>query len=143
MRSMSAKIVVVDDDRATLALLERTLIMRGFWVYSAKDGEEGFELINKEQPDLVISDMLMPKIHGVDLCKMIRSAPKLEKTKIIMMTGVYKGRFGLEEAFNSGADYFVTKPLDTDNLLKKIFELLKIDEEEFRKEFVKNSSDDS
>ena len=139
---MSTKIVVVDDDRATLALLERSLIMRGFWVYSANDGEEGFDLINKEHPDLVISDMLMPKIHGVDLCKTIRSTPELEKTKVIMMTGVYKGRFGLEEAFDSGADYFITKPINMDNLLKKIFELLKLNEEEFRKEFVKDSPDD-
>jgi DNA-binding response OmpR family regulator len=139
---MSVKIVVVDDDRATLALIERNLIMRGFWVYSARDGEEGFELVNKEKPDLVISDMLMPKVHGVDLCKTIRAEPELAKTKIVMMTGVYKGRFGLEEALNCGADYFVTKPLDIDNLIKKIFELLKIDEEEFRKEFVKNSSDE-
>jgi DNA-binding response OmpR family regulator len=139
---MSVKIVVVDDDRATLALLERTLIMRGFWVYSANDGEEGFDLINKEQPDLVISDMLMPKIHGVELCKSIRANPELAKTKIIMMTGVYKGRFGLEEAFDSGADYFITKPLEMEHLIKKIFELLKIDEEEFHKEFVKNSSEE-
>ena len=139
---MSVKIVVVDDDKATLALLERNLIMRGFWVYGAKDGEEGFDLINKERPDLVISDMLMPKIHGVDLCKMIRGTPELERTKVIMMTGVYKGRFGLEEAFDCGADYFITKPIDVDGLLKKIFELLRIDEEEFRKEFVKTSSDD-
>lgn len=139
---MSVKIVLVDDDRATLALLERNLIQRGFWVYSAKNGEEGFELISKEQPDLVISDMLMPKVHGVDLCKTIRSTPGLAKTKVIMMTGVYKGRFGLEEAFDCGADYFVTKPIDVNNLIKKIFTLLHIDEEEFRKEFVKHSSDD-
>ena len=139
---MSVKIVIVDDDRATRALLERSLIQRGFWVYSAKDGEEGFELISMEQPDLVISDMLMPKIHGVDLCKTIKSTPELGSTKVIMMTGVYKGRFGLEEAFDSGADYFITKPIDVENLTKKIFELLKIDEEEFRREFVKNSTDD-
>lgn len=139
---MSVKIVIVDDDRATLALLERTLIMRGFWVYSANDGEEGFDLINKEHPDLVISDMLMPKIHGIELLKTIRTTPELAKTKVIMMTGVYKGRFGLEEAFDSGADYFITKPLEMDHLIKKIFELLKIDEEEFRKEFVKNSSEE-
>lgn len=139
---MSIKIIVVDDDKTTLALLERNLIMRGFWVYSARDGEEGFELINREKPDLVISDMLMPKIHGVDLCKTIKATPELKKTKIIMMTGVYKGRFGLEEAFDSGADYFITKPIDMDNLIHKIFNLLKIDEEEFRKEFVKNSPED-
>lgn len=139
---MSVKIVIVDDDRSTLALLERALIMRGFWVYSAKDGEEGFDLINKEHPDLVISDMLMPKIHGVELCKKIRAIPELKHIKFIMMTGVYKGRFGLEEAFDSGADYFITKPIDMDNLLNKIFALLKIDEDEFRKEFVKTSSED-
>jgi len=78
----------------------------------------------------------------MELCKAIRATPELAKTKVIMMTGVYKGRFGLEEAFDSGADYFITKPLDMDNLLKKIFGLLKIDEEEFRKEFVKNSPEE-
>lgn len=139
---MSVKIVVVDDDRTTLALLEKALILRGFWVYSAKDGEEGFQLIENEVPDLVISDMLMPKIHGLDLCKKIKEIPKLEHIKIIMMTGVYKGRFGMQEAYDGGADYFITKPIDVDSLIKKIFELLGIDEENFSKEFVKQKSDD-
>jgi DNA-binding response OmpR family regulator len=139
---MSVKIVVVDDDRTTLALLEKALILRGFWVYSAKDGEEGFQLIKEEIPDLVISDMLMPKLHGLDLCKKIRETSELEHIKIIMMTGVYKGRFGMQEAFNGGADYFITKPIDMENLLNKVFKLLDIDEESFSKEFIRQKSDD-
>ncbi len=138
---MSIKIVVVDDDRTTLALLEKALILRGFWVYSAKDGEEGLKLIEEEMPALIISDMLMPKLHGLDLCKKIRDNPELDHIKVIMMTGVYKGRFGMQEAFNEGADYFITKPIDMENLINKIFELLDIDQESFSKENVKPDPD--
>ncbi|MBN1222959.1 MAG: response regulator [Candidatus Aminicenantes bacterium] len=139
---MSVKIVVVDDDRTTLALLEKALIMRGFWVYSASDGEEGYELVKQEMPDLVLSDMLMPKVHGLDLCKKIKTSSELAHIKVIMMTGVYKGSVGKKETEKEGGDGFIVKPLDMQLLLSLIFKLLKIDEEEFSREFVKTEHDD-
>lgn len=135
---MGKKILVVDDDRTIRAMLEKSLIMKGFWVYSASDGEEGRELAKKEKPDLMICDFLIPKLHGLDLCKIVKSSPELSHTKIIMITGVYKGSFGPTEAKNSGADDFFPKPLDMQKMMNRVFELLNIDEDEFLQEFVKS-----
>jgi DNA-binding response OmpR family regulator len=135
---MGKKILIVDDDRTIRAILEKQLILRGFWVYSAQDGAEGKMMALKERPDLIICDFLIPKIHGLDLCKMVKSAPELQHTKIIMMTGVYKGSFGKKEAMDSGADDFFQKPVDMDKLLKRVYENLNLDEDEFTREFVKD-----
>ncbi len=138
---MGIKIVVAEDDRSTLAFLEKTLILRGFWVYGTRDGREAFEAIKEEMPDLVISDMLMPKLHGLDLCSKIKESPELQHIKVIMITGVYPGSLGQREALNHGADSFIVKPVDLDRLVDRIFELLNINKDEFNKEFVKKNSE--
>jgi len=140
---MGVKIVVAEDDRSTLAFLEKTLILRGFWVYGTRDGEEAFKVIGEEMPDLVISDMLMPKLHGLDLCTKVKESPELQHIKVIMITGVYPGSIGQREALSHGADSFIIKPIDPDRLVNRIFELLNIDAEEFSREFVKKNSDDN
>jgi DNA-binding response OmpR family regulator len=137
---MGVKIVVAEDDRSTLAFLEKTLILKGFWVYGTRDGQEAFEAVKEEMPDLVISDMLMPKLHGLDLCSKIKESPELQHIKVIMITGVYPGSLGQREALSHGADSFIVKPVDPDRLVDRIFELLDINAEEFRKEFVKKNS---
>lgn len=138
---MGVKIVVIDDDKPTLAMLEKTLIMRGFWVYGAKDGAAGLELIQKEKPDLVISDIVLPVVDGLEICRQVKESPELQDVKIIMVSGIYKGSFGKEEAISSGADEFINKPIDMNFLLTRIFELLNIDEE-FNKKHVKVKSGD-
>jgi len=139
---MGIKIVVAEDDRSTLAFLEKTLILRGFWVYGTRDGEEAFEVIKKEIPDLVISDMLMPKLHGLDLCMKIKESPELSHIKVILITGVYPGSIGQREALSHGADSFIIKPIDQDRLVNRIFELLRIDAKEFTREYVKKNSEE-
>ena len=139
---MGIKIVVAEDDRSTLAFLEKTLILHGFWVYGTRDGQEAFDVIEREMPDVVISDMLMPKLHGLDLCTNIKRSPELKHIKVILITGVYPGSIGQREALNHGADSFIVKPIDPDRLVNRIFELLSIDAEEFHKEFVKQDSED-
>ena len=88
---MKGKILIIDDDRVTLTMLEMILSRHGYQVLSAKDGAEGLEVASKEKPDVVISDMLIPKIHGLDICNKIKQNPQLKDTKIILMTAVYKG----------------------------------------------------
>ncbi|MFC2166006.1 PleD family two-component system response regulator [Acidobacteriota bacterium] len=139
---MGVKIVVAEDDRSTLAYLEKTLILQGFWVYGTRDGAEAFEVIKEEMPDLVISDMLMPKLHGLDLCTKIKESPELQHIKVIMITGVYPGSLGQREALSHGADSFIVKPIDPDHLVDRIFELLNINANKFRKEFVKQNSEE-
>lgn len=121
---MKSKILVIDDDRVTLTMLEMILSRHGYQVLSAKDGAEGFELAAKEKPGVVISDMLIPKIHGLDLCTKIKQDPQLKDIKIILMTAVYKGAAFQFEAKDSGADHFIQKPIDTNELLDKLDKLL-------------------
>lgn len=121
---MKRKILIIDDDRVTLTMLEMILSRHGYQVLSAKDGAEGFELAAKEKPGVVISDMLIPKIHGLDLCTKIKQDPQLKDIKIILMTAVYKGAAFQFEAKDSGADHFIQKPIDTNELLDKLDKLL-------------------
>lgn len=122
---MATKIAIVDDDRVTLAVIEKALILAGFWVYSAKDGEEGLELVKREKPDILISDILMPKIHGVDLCKKVKESQKLKHTRVILMSGVYKKITYKDLIRESGADDFMEKPVDLNDLKDRINKLLK------------------
>ncbi len=122
---MATKIAIVDDDRVTLAVIEKALILDGFWVYSAKDGEEGLALVKREKPDILISDILMPKIHGVDLCKKVKESQKLKHTRVILMSGVYKTITYKDLIRESGADDFIEKPVDLNTLKGKINKLLK------------------
>jgi CheY-like chemotaxis protein len=121
---MKARILVIDDDRVTLTMLEMILSRHGYQVLIAKDGEEGMELAFKIKPDVVISDMLIPKIHGLDICNKIKQDPQLKDTKIILMTAVYKGAAFQFEAKESGADHFIEKPIDTNELLDKLEKLI-------------------
>ncbi len=121
---MKNKILLIDDDRVTLTMLEMILSRHGYQVLSARDGEEGIDLIHKHLPDIVISDMLIPKIHGLELCRKIKQDPQLDKIKVIMMTAVYKGAAFHFEAKDCGADHFIEKPIDTKGLLHKLNELL-------------------
>lgn len=107
----------MDDDRVTVTMLEMILSRHKYQVLSAQDGSQGFELTKNEHPDAVISDMLLPKIHGLELCKMIKQDPDLNQTKIILMTAVYKGTAFKFEAKECGADFFIEKPIDTNELL--------------------------
>jgi len=122
---VATKIAIVDDDRVTLAVIEKALILAGFWVYSAKDGEEGLELVKREKPDILISDILMPKIHGVDLCKKVKESQKLKHTRVILMSGVYKKITYKDLIRESGADDFMEKPVDLNDLKDRINKLLK------------------
>jgi len=122
---VATKIAIVDDDRVTLAVIEKALILDGFWVYSAKDGEEGLELVKREKPDILISDMLMPKIHGVDLCKKVKESHELKHTRVILMSAVYKKIAYKDLIRESGADDFIEKPVDLNTLKDKINKLLK------------------
>jgi len=121
---MKGKILLIDDDRVTLTMLEMILSRHGYMVLSAKDGAGGLELISKEKPDVVISDMLIPKIHGLELCAKMKQDPELKEIKVILMTAVYKGATFHFEAKNCGADHFIEKPIDMNGLLDKLNELL-------------------
>ncbi len=120
---MTHKIVLIDDDRVTLRLLEGILTKSEFSVFSALDGESGYELTCREKPDIVICDFLLPKIDGIGVCKKIKENPDLIRTKVILMTAVYKGVTARDALRDSQADEFLEKPFQTSTLMKKVYKL--------------------
>ncbi len=120
---MDHKIVLVDDDKVTLRFLEHFLVDNLFAVLTAQDGEAALDLVNKEKPSLVISDVVLPKMDGVELCKRIKQDPDLKRTRVILMSAVYQGAMLGPVALGCGADGFVGKPIRSTELLGKIYQL--------------------
>lgn len=120
---MNNKIVIIDDDRVTLRLLEGILTRSEFSVLSARDGESGYELARRENPDIVICDFLLPKMDGLEVCKKIKEDPELMRTKVILMTAVYKGATARDVLRDSKADEFIEKPFEMSMLMKKVYKL--------------------
>jgi DNA-binding response OmpR family regulator len=116
----SGKILVVDDDRTTLLLLGSRLVKEGYRVLTAANGEEAWAAAERERPGLVISDMLLPKMDGICLCRKIKEHPDLVATRVILTTAVFKQAAFRAEARVSGADEFIEKPFDMDIILSRV-----------------------
>jgi two-component system response regulator VicR len=111
-----SKILVVDDERAIVDILKFNLQREGYTVITAYNGEEGLQIFEREQPDLVLLDIMMPKMDGLQVCKVIRNK---YDTPIIMLTARAEEVdkvLGLE----LGADDFVTKPFSVRELMARV-----------------------
>jgi len=118
------KILVVEFEENSLNSLLQTLQTEGFQVVTAKDGHEGLLMFESENPDLVILEPMLLKLHGFDLCRKI-SKDSNKKTPVIITTGFYKGEHYKSEALDTfGAAAFFEKPYKDEDLLTTIHELL-------------------
>jgi two-component system alkaline phosphatase synthesis response regulator PhoP len=118
------KAVVVDDDKKIIIVVGETLARLGYQVYSAEEGKKALELVRKEKPELLICDLLLPGIHGIELCTTIKNDPTLENVKIIAISAVYK-ESNYKLALDCRADAFIEKPFNIDDfeiLVKKVSE---------------------
>jgi phosphate regulon transcriptional regulator PhoB len=121
---MNCKILIVDDEPDIVDLVSYNLKKDGFRVTTASDGEAALHKIRKDRFDLVVLDLMLPGIQGVELCRIIRNDPKTAATPIIMLTA--KGEevdrvIGLE----SGADDYMTKPFSSRELIARIKAVLR------------------
>ena len=118
------KILVVEFEENSLNTLLQTLQTEGFQVVTAKDGHEGLLKFESENPDLVILEPMLLKLHGFDLCRKI-SKDSNKKTPVIITTGFYKGEHYKSEAIETfGAAAFFEKPYKNEDLMTTIHELL-------------------
>lgn len=118
------KILVVDDEPDLIELVSYNLKKEGFKVFTAPDGEDALEKVRKGSFDLIILDLMLPGIQGVELCRMIRSNPKTEDIPIIMLTarGEVSDRIrGLE----TGADDYMAKPFSPKELVARVKAILR------------------
>ncbi len=121
------KILVIDDEPVLVKFLTKRLESQGYEVISACDGQEGFEKIKSEKPDLILSDILMPRMTGYDLLqKLKKETDGTEHIPVLIMTA--KG--SMREFFSDWEIHsFMTKPMDPVELLSKIKNLLELAEQ--------------
>ncbi len=118
-------VLVVDDNQQNLELLQAYLEDMDCQAVPARDGLEALEIIAKEPPDLILLDVMMPKMSGFEVCKRIKNDPKTSDIPVIMVTAL--NEFGdIERAIDSGTDDFLSKPVNKLELLTRIKTMLKL-----------------
>ena len=116
-------VLVVDDDPVILKLLEVNFEMEGFTVLTAKDGEEGIEVARSDQPDLIVSDIMMPKKSGLELVTELKSDPATSGIPIILLSAKAQNA-DVRSGMDAGADDYVTKPFEPLDLVDRVNRLL-------------------
>lgn len=120
---MNQKILVADDEPNIVISLEYLLRREGYVVLVARDGQEALETIARDEPDLVLLDVMMPKKSGFEVCQEVRAQEGGQEIKIIMLTA--KGRdTDQAKGLALGANAYVTKPFATKDLIHQIAQLL-------------------
>lgn len=117
------KILIADDDLEILALLKRHLRKMDIELVEASDGEEALAMARREQPNLVILDVMMPGMSGWEVCRAIREDPSLANTGVIMLTGIGE-RLNEMTSPLYGADDYLDKPFEFTDLQSKIESVL-------------------
>jgi DNA-binding response OmpR family regulator len=120
---MSKKILVADDEPSIVTALEFLLERNGYQVRVARNGEEALQAIERDPPDLVLLDVMMPIKSGYEVCMRIRERPEWAHMKVVMLSA--KGRDSeVAKGLGMGADLYVTKPFSTRDLVEKIRSLV-------------------
>lgn len=122
---MTARILVVDDVPSNVKLLEARLKAEYYTVIVAHDSEEAIDLVAKQQPDIILLDIMMPKINGFKVCKNLKSTPLTTHIPIIMVTALHDTHDRVQ-GINAGADDFLTKPIDETALSARIKSLTRL-----------------
>ncbi|MGN6646471.1 MAG: response regulator transcription factor [Cytophaga sp.] len=113
------RILVVDDEQDIIELLEYNLTKEGYDVRSANNGLKAIEEAKEFLPQLILMDIMMPKMDGVEACRKIREIPKLKESYIIFLTARSE-EFSEIAAFDAGADDFITKPIKPRALISRV-----------------------
>ena len=118
-------VLVVDDNQENLELLQAYLEDIDCEAVSARDGLEALDIVNDNPPDLILLDVMMPKMSGFEVCKRLKNDPKTSDIPIIMVTAL--NEFGdIERGIDSGTDDFICKPVNKLELLTRVRTMLKL-----------------
>jgi DNA-binding response OmpR family regulator len=113
------KILLVDDSSTSLLMTCMLLSEENYELITARDGVEGFHKAQDEIPDLILLDVVMPNMDGIETCKVLRACKKTEGIPVIMITS-RGGVASLEASYASGCNDYVIKPIDSGELLAKV-----------------------
>lgn len=117
------KILIVDDEPNIVLSLDYLVRKKGFTPFIARNGSEALAIAEKEKPNLVVLDIMMPDIDGYEVCKQIKANASLEFTKIIFLSAKSRQE-DIDKGLAMGADQYVTKPFSTKQIMQEIINLL-------------------
>lgn len=120
---MNEKILIVDDEPQIHTVLGKLLTKEGYQISSAYNAEETYRSIEKEKPDLIILDIMIPKVSGIEICNKLKGDPKT-KDILILMLSAKDSQSDRLEGFHQGADDYVSKPFHLRSLVRKIQHML-------------------
>ncbi|GMN09856.1 response regulator transcription factor [Croceitalea sp. MTPC9] len=124
MKTNDIRILLVDDEPDILEIISYNLSSEGYDVYTAKNGVEGVAKAKKKHPHLIILDVMMPEMDGIEACEIMRSTPGLENSIITFLTA--RGEdYSQVAGFDAGADDYITKPIKPKVLVSKVKALLR------------------
>jgi CheY-like chemotaxis protein len=113
-------ILVVEDDNAILSLIQEVLGDEGYRVLSAMNGKEGLEQTRSQAPDLVISDLMMPILNGIDMARTLRADPRYQRLPLVAISGALKPDAALNALFSA----FLAKPFSLGDLVTLVEQML-------------------
>jgi len=120
---MPSTVLVVDDDPVILKLLEVNFDMEGFAVLVAHEGEEGIEVARRERPDIIVSDIMMPKASGIELVAELKGDPATSAIPIVLLSAKAQNA-DVRSGLDAGADEYITKPFEPLDLVDRVNRLL-------------------
>lgn len=129
--SNASRVLVVDDNPDLRTYVSQILRSEGYSVRTARNGEEGFERVKLDRPHLVVTDLMMPKVSGIDLIRLVRNEPEYKGTPIILLTAKADEASRIEGT-EQGADSYLSKPFNDRELLAEVRNLLSLKENEQR-----------
>ena len=140
------RILIADDNAANRELLEAYLADVDCEIEMSIDGQDTLDKIKSFQPDLLLLDVMMPKLSGFEVCQQIKSDPKLSRIMVLMVTAL--NELGdIERAVNAGTDDFLTKPVQKVTLLKRVGNMLRLkdttDELDRLRRYIRDMDDQS
>lgn len=124
MSTAKQKILIVDDEPDILELIEYNLKKEGYQVFLASNGQDGIAVAKKVHPDLIILDIMMPKMDGIEACRLMRAIPEFKNTFMVFLTARSE-EYSEIAGFNVGADDYIAKPIKPRALVSRINAILR------------------
>lgn len=124
MNNQKTTILLVDDEPDILEFIGYNLEKEGYKVLKAENGKKGIEIAQKKQPDLILLDLMMPELDGIETCELIRSNEQLKDTLIVFLTARSED-YSQIAGYNAGADDYISKPVKPKVLISKIRALIR------------------
>lgn len=119
MSTPAKKILIADDEPDILEIVSYNLIMHGYDVETAKDGDQAIQKARQFNPDLIILDIMMPKKNGIEVCKILRALPEFQQTLIVFLTAL-NDELSHVKGLEYGADDFISKPISPKIMVSKV-----------------------